>query len=232
LLEEVSKHGVFQDLVNHLETKEDQWMTWIRGATPEDNIPTGWENTTLEKNQAQGAQDFEYAQLFRNLVVLKILRQDRLNFACYSLIQKLMGERFVDIPQLDLANIVANQSSARSPFLLCSAPGFDASFKIDQLVKETGKKLASVAIGSAEGFEQAEKAISNSARDGSWVLLRNVHLAPQWLQELEKKLFSMQLNANFRLFLAMEFNPKVPSTLVRQSLKFVFEPPEGIKASL
>lgn len=30
----------------------------------------------------------------------------------------------------------------------------------------------------------------------------------------------------------MEFNPKVPSTLIRQSYKLVFEPPSGIKASL
>lgn len=30
----------------------------------------------------------------------------------------------------------------------------------------------------------------------------------------------------------MEFNPKVPSTLIRQCYKLVFEPPSGIKASL
>jgi len=30
----------------------------------------------------------------------------------------------------------------------------------------------------------------------------------------------------------MEFNPKIPSTLLRQSYKIVFEPPSGIKASL
>lgn len=30
----------------------------------------------------------------------------------------------------------------------------------------------------------------------------------------------------------MEFNPKVPSTLIRQCFKLVFEPPAGIKASL
>ena len=30
----------------------------------------------------------------------------------------------------------------------------------------------------------------------------------------------------------MEFNNKVPSTLIRQSKKLVFEPPDGIKASL
>lgn len=43
----------------------------------------------------------------------------------------------------------------------------------------------------------------------SWVLLKNVHLAPQWLVALEKKLHSITPHANFRLFLTMEINPKV-----------------------
>ena len=43
----------------------------------------------------------------------------------------------------------------------------------------------------------------------SWVLLKNVHLAPQWLVQLEKKLHSLTPNPNFRLFLTMEINPKV-----------------------
>ena len=43
----------------------------------------------------------------------------------------------------------------------------------------------------------------------SWVLLKNVHLAPQWLVTLEKKLHTLTPHTNFRLFLTMEINPKV-----------------------
>jgi len=46
-----------------------------------------------------------------------------------------------------------------------------------------------------------------------WVLLKNVHLAPQWLMQLEKKLHSLQAHPNFRLFLTMEINPKVTISL-------------------
>lgn len=42
-----------------------------------------------------------------------------------------------------------------------------------------------------------------------WVMLKNVHLAPGWLMQLEKKLHSLQPHACFRLFLTMEINPKV-----------------------
>lgn len=40
-------------------------------------------------------------------------------------------------------------------------------------------------------------------------MLKNVHLAPGWLMQLEKKLHSLQPHACFRLFLTMEINPKV-----------------------
>lgn len=42
-------------------------------------------------------------------------------------------------------------------------------------------------------------------------MLKNVHLAPGWLMQLEKKLHSLQPHACFRLFLTMEINPKVSS---------------------
>jgi dynein heavy chain 1 len=64
-------------------------------------------------------------------------------------------------------------------------------------------------LGSAEGFSQAEKAINSAAKSGRWVMLKNVHLAPQWLVQLEKKIHSLSPHANFRLFLTMEINPKV-----------------------
>ena len=40
-------------------------------------------------------------------------------------------------------------------------------------------------------------------------MLKNVHLAPGWLMQLEKKLHSLRPHACFRLFLTMEINPKV-----------------------
>lgn len=45
-------------------------------------------------------------------------------------------------------------------------------------------------------------------------MLENVHLAPGWLMQLEKKLHSMQPHSSFRLFLTMEINPKVKTSVV------------------
>lgn len=86
--------------------------------------------------------------------------------------------------------------------------------------------------GSVEGFNQATKAINSATKSGRWVMLKNVHLAPQWLIQLEKKLHSLTPHANFRLFLTMEINPKLPVNLLRAGRVFVFEPSAGVKANL
>jgi len=50
--------------------------------------------------------------------------------------------------QMEMNAIVDNESSARSPILLCSAPGFDPSFKVESLAKERSVRIMGVAIGS------------------------------------------------------------------------------------
>jgi dynein heavy chain 1 len=115
---------------------------------------------------------------------------------------------------------------------MVSLPGYDPGARVDSIARLMNKKYISVAIGSAEGFELAEKSITSATKVGTWVVLKNVHLAPAWLLELEKKLHRQKPHNNFRLFMTMELNPKVPSSLIRLSRTFVFEPPMGIKASL
>lgn len=78
--------------------------------------------------------------------------------------------------------------------MLVSAPGYDASLKVEMLAKQVNKKYTAVAMGSPEAFGQVDQAIRNAAKSGSWVLLKNVHLVPNWLGELEKKIYNMTLD--------------------------------------
>jgi hypothetical protein len=41
------------------------------------------------------------------------------------------------------------------------------------------KQYKALAMGSDEGYDLAEKTINAAAKTGSWVLLKNIHLAPQ-----------------------------------------------------
>jgi dynein heavy chain 1 len=101
---------------------------------------------------------------------------------------------------LDLAYIVEIEIKATTPILMCSVTGFDASGHVEDLAAETGKQIISIAIGSSEGFTQAEEAINKSSKTGRWVLLKNVHLASNWLVELEKKLYNLKPHLDFRHF--------------------------------
>ena len=71
----------------------------------------------------------------------------------------ILGDSFRAIAnsELDLAKIVSDQIRGNTPILMCSVPGYDASGRVDDLAAELGSKVSSVAIGSEEGFSQADK---------------------------------------------------------------------------
>jgi dynein heavy chain 1 len=135
----------------------------------------------------------------------------------------------------DLSNVTANEITAAHPLLLCSAPGHDVSGRIDVMARTQNKELASVAMGSAEGFATAERMVMTASKRGTWVLLKNCHLCTEWLEHtLVKKIQGLgsMANSNFRLFITSEISPNLPTALLRMCDMIVAEAPSGIKASL
>jgi len=224
-LKDLFRTKTFSKLPQALETQRHEWSSFMDHSNAENCVPE-------IPSSDPGLKDSSFAQDLKRMTLVKILRPDRFIMAVKNFVGKVLGDQVLNIGDLDLMKIVEKESSAKSPLLLVSAPGFDASYKVDMLAKQANKKYTSVAIGSPEAFDLVDQAIKGAAKTGSWVLLKNVHLAPQWLIELEKEIYKLQLNPAFRLFLTMEINPKVPTTLLRASHVFVFEPPSGIKAAL
>lgn len=204
---------------------DPEFATWLQSSTPETQVPQLWEE---EKPLTP------IGTAVHQLLIIQAFRPDRVIAAAALFISAALGDKFMSSAEveLDFGSVVENQLKATVPALLCSVPGFDASGRVDDLAAELGKQIVSIAIGSAEGFNQADRAINMAVKAGRWVMLKNVHLAPQWLVQLEKKLHSLQPHASFRLFLTMEINPKVPVNLLRAGRIFVFEPPPGIRANL
>jgi len=87
-------------------------------------------------------------------------------------------------------------------------------------------------MGSSEGYTMADRCITSAASEGSWVLLRNIHLCPAWRSSLEKRLYTLSPHTNFRLFLTSEIHPAVHANLCRLGTVKIFEAPVGVKASL
>ncbi|GJQ76160.1 hypothetical protein Trydic_g1905 [Trypoxylus dichotomus] len=202
-----------------------EFGAWLQQGTPEQNVPRLW---TEEKPLSP------IGTAMYQLLLIQAFRPDRVIAAAQLFVGTVLGESFMPSAEkeLDFSSVVEKELQAGIPALLCSVPGFDASSRVDDLAAELNKQISSIAIGSAEGFNQADRAINMACKTGKWVLLKNVHLAPQWLVQLEKKLHSLQPHSNFRLFLTMEINPKLPVNLLRAGRIFVFEPPPGIRANL
>ncbi|KAI9876759.1 MAG: Dynein heavy chain, cytoplasmic, partial [Pleopsidium flavum] len=171
-----------------------------------------------------------FDQQLRSLLLVKLFRLDRFVPAAERFVTAVFGRNLLETSG-DLQEIV-DQVSTTTPIALSSSPGFDASYKVDNLVASTGALCTNIAMGSNEGLASADKAVSNAAATGSWVLVKNVHLAPSWLQSLEKRLDSLKPHADFRLFLSMESSPKIPVNLIRASRVLMCEQPAGVRANM
>lgn len=214
----------FKDLIAKVQADE-QFGIWLDSSSPEQTVPYLWSEETPST---------PIGQAIHRLLLIQAFRPDRLLAMAHMFVSTNLGESFMSIMEqpLDLTHIVGTEVKPNTPVLMCSVPGYDASGHVEDLAAEQNTQITSIAIGSAEGFNQADKAINTAVKSGRWVMLKNVHLAPGWLMQLEKKLHSLQPHACFRLFLTMEINPKVPVNLLRAGRIFVFEPPPGVKANM
>lgn len=84
---------------------------------------------------------------------------------------QVLGDEFLAIGEreVDLSAVVEGEVKASTPVLMCAAQGFDASARVDDLATELNKPMTSIAIGSAEGFSQADKAINSAVKNGRLV---------------------------------------------------------------
>ena len=202
--------------------REISTVAWDRFSTEEsaeECVPKVWDDGTTELDQH-----------LRSLLLVKLFRIDRFVPAAEKFVTAVFGKGLLDAKD-DLKEVVA-QVLPVTPIALCSSPGFDASYKVDILVERQQAQCSSIAMGSTEGLASADKAISNAAATGSWVLVKNVHLAPSWLQSLEKRLNALKPHADFRLFLSMESSLKIPVNLLRASRVLMYEQPAGVRANM
>ncbi|KAI5289468.1 hypothetical protein KEM54_003805 [Ascosphaera aggregata] len=212
-----SQMSLFKGIIQNID--QSVWERFFTEEIAERFIPPVWEEGTSPINQA-----------LRSLLLVKLFRMDRFVPAAEKYVATVFGSEIFEITS-DLKDVVA-QVGATSPIALASSPGFDASYKVENLVEKLQTTCANIAMGSNEGLESADKAISNAAATGNWVLVKNVHLAPAWLQSLEKRLESLKPHSNFRLFLSMESSPKIPVNLIRASRVLMYEQPAGVRANM
>ncbi|CAI7583026.1 unnamed protein product [Penicillium bialowiezense] len=217
VMAKLANMSIFKEHLSNV--TQEQWDRFFDEELAENVIPPIWEENVSELDQ-----------LLRSLLLVKVCRMDRFVPTAERFIVAVFGRELYE-GGADLQHVV-EQVTATRPIALSSSPGFDASYKVDALVESTRATCANIAMGSNEGLESADKAISNAAAVGNWVLVKNVHLAPAWLQSLEKRLDSLKPHPQFRLFLSMESSPKIPVNLIRASRVLMYEQPAGVRANM
>lgn len=221
----------FHSLLSNIQGNIPTWKVFFSSPNPESSVPDFEVISSGKKSLSVRLLPPE-RRSFYELLIIRALRLDRLVASLENYIGNIFGSNFPWRGLFDLEEVTLHQGSAASPLLLCSEPGHDASGKVDALADKLKKKMKSVAMGSEEGFEIAEKIISEASKEGTWVLLRNIHLCPTWLEALEKRLHNLIPDKDFRLFLTSEIHPKLPSSLLRLSNIMVVAAPTGVKANV
>jgi dynein heavy chain 1 len=123
LIEGLDGTPEFAGLVASMEADESRWLSFLDNPNAESCVPEPWlqniGDISPETNQAM------------KMIIVNILRPDRFLAASKKLIELTFSEEATQSGQVDLEQILENESNARSPLLLVSAPGYDASFMVD-----------------------------------------------------------------------------------------------------
>lgn len=229
-----------KDLSTEIDAKDETFARARRLAVLKDKLdqapPDAWEKFLSEEfaenfvPQIWDSNSEPFDQGLLSLLLIKLFRLDRFVPTAERFVTSVFGAELFEIVE-DLKETV-HQVPPTRPISLVSSPGFDASYKVDNLVERMRVRCTNIAMGSNESLASADKAISNAAQVGNWVLIKNVHLAPTWLQSLEKRMESLNPHSDFRLFLSMEGSPKIPVNLLRASRVLMYEQPAGVRANM
>ncbi|CAD5121743.1 DgyrCDS10220 [Dimorphilus gyrociliatus] len=213
--------NLFETLLENITDNEITWNKWYKSKMTEKlKFPTPFDKGL---------------SLFQQLLLLRCFRVDRVYAAVTNYVVKIMGEKFVTSPIVNLENIL-ERSNPNSPVVFILNPGATPISKLEQLaesIKYIGKnRLKALSLGQGQectALSLLEIAISR----GQWLLLQNCHLLLGCLDELEKYLQKVtNPHPHFRLWLTTAPVNNFPLSILRRSLKVVTEAPYGLKLNL
>ncbi|KAL6620932.1 hypothetical protein LY90DRAFT_662178 [Neocallimastix californiae] len=218
----LSKLQIFEKFVDDFKEHINEWKLIYDSSEPyKEMMPGEWE---------------KHLTIFQKLLIYKCLRPDKLVPAILEFVKVKMGQKFIEPPQFDLAASFQD-SNCCSPLIFILSPGVDPMSSLLRFAETkgiTGQKLTSISLGQGQG-PIASQMIKTGAKNGSWVVLQNCHLAVSWLPTLEKiceELTVDNTNKNFRLYLTSYPCEKFPVTILQNGIKMTNEPPNGLKANL
>ena len=202
-----------------------------------------WIVTEKAEDEELPSKAFAGVSPFQKLMLIKILRPDRISYALKSFLLKQLGERYIEQPAFDMQEVYA-ESNQSSPIFFVLFPGVDPTPAVEELGAKmgitSGNGFTNISMGQGQE-EVAKIEITRCAKEGHWVFLQNVHLMESWLKDLELKLEEISTTAhkNFRMFISSEPPPAmfptmkiIPEPILQKCIKVANEAPADLKANM
>lgn len=173
--------------------------------------------------------------LFQKLLVLRVLRPDKLTIAISDFVEKTLGKKFITPPPFDIGKSFGD-SNCLAPLIFILSPGSDPMGALIKYCERMGyaNRFNSISLGQGQG-PIARAMIERAQSEGGWVCLQNCHLAVSWLPTMEKIIEGFDLtntDLSFRLWLTSYPSDQFPQAVLQIGVKMTNEPPTGLQHNL
>merc|ERR1719174_2997484 len=152
----------------------------------------GWKRW-FQEEKAESAdlpRSFRDISPFHRLMLLRVLRPDRIGAALVQFVQDNLGNEFIEMDPFSI-EVAYNESSCLSPMFFVLFPGTDPTPVVEGMANALGCSDANgkfVNISMGQGQEQiAISALRKRAEEGGWIMLQNIHLMQSWLPQLDRE---------------------------------------------
>ncbi|XP_055916348.1 cytoplasmic dynein 2 heavy chain 1 [Eupeodes corollae] len=166
---------------------------------------------------------------FQKVLISQILRPDLIIQTLSLTASHILGLSIDSVMQPTMEQLT-EESSGTKPILVITQPENDPSTEIRNLaLKKLGVgKYTELSIG--RGMEKSTlEAIRRSAETGKWICVKNVHLIPNWLVDLDRELETLKCSDDFRLWIICESTKGFSEAVMYKFVKVLFEFPNGLK---
>lgn len=152
---------------------------------------------------------------------------------------------------ITLFDVMHSESRPNTPMICFLSMGSDPTPNIEQLAKKMEIVCRSISMG--QGQEVHARRLLSSAKtevyyreetlllwcckevinlshlQGFWALCQNCHLGLEYMAELVNFLLEMEApHPDFRVWITTEPHKNFPVSLLQMSIKYTYEPPQGI----